>query len=308
VSRTSASAGALSRSYDACARLTREHARSFYAASRLLTRRQKSAAFALYAFCRVADDTIDTAAGASREALQEGLEWLRRRLDRVYADEVAEEGPDLALADTVHRYGIRQEAFQELLRGLEWDVDPVAFQTTAELLQYCHLVAGVVGELMLPVLGASGPEAIARADDLGIAMQLTNILRDVGEDLDHGRIYLPAQELAEFGLSHDTVRRRVADDRWRSFMTWQIQRARGYYARADLGVPLIGTWNGRWTTRAMRLMYGDILRVLERTGCNPFRGRARTTGSRKLVLLAAAAWPWRASLSLPASSNAAVPS
>jgi len=276
---------ALARAYEECRVSTRHHARSFYFASHLLPPVRRAAAYALYAFCRAADDSVDEDRGASPQELQDRLGQLRARLDRVYEQQAIVDGPDLALADVVGRFGVARAAFDELLTGLQSDLEPVALQTTQELLRYCHQVAGVVGELLLPVLGAESTEARARADDLGVAMQLTNILRDVGEDLGRDRIYLPAEELAAFGLTHRDLRRRVLDERWSELMRAQILRARWYYERADLGVPLIRTWSGRLTTRAMRLVYGDILRAIEANRYDVFARRAQVSSARKLVLL-----------------------
>jgi phytoene synthase len=272
----------LARSYEACRQVTRTHARSFSFASHVLPKERRMAAYALYAFCRSADDAVDT---VSDVPVVERFGQVQRRLDRVFAGEGIVELTDLALADVVQRYGHDRAPFDGLLEGMRIDLEPVAFDTTEQLLEYCHLAAGVVGEMLLPVLGASGPEARARADDLGIAMQLTNILRDVGEDLDRERIYLPAQELALFGLTHEDVRARRRNEAWRAFLQFQIQRARDTYARADLGVPLIRTWGGRLCTRVMRLVYGDILRAIELNRYDVFSTRARTTTGRKVALL-----------------------
>ena len=274
----------LDAAYDACRDVAKERARSFYFASHVLPADRRRAAFALYAFCRAADDAVDEAASKS-DALHR-LDLVRARLDAVYRGAVDEAHPDGALTDTVRRHGVEREPFEELLVGMAQDLEPVRFETTQELLQYCHRAAGVVGHLMLPVLGAEGPQARARAADLGVAMQLTNILRDVGEDLERGRIYLPREELAPFGLHHRDVEARVAGPKWSRFMAAQIDRARGYYARADRGVPDITTWGGRLCARVMRATYGDILRAIEQGAYDVFTVRHRTGGGRKLALLA----------------------
>ncbi len=274
---------ALNRSYDKSRAMTRRHARSFYSASHLLSARRRQAAFAIYAFCRSADDALDECSPGGTAERRQRLSALHERLDRIFADEVAGEGPDLALADVVKQFNVPRSAFTSLLQGMEVDLEPVAFQTTAELLRYAHLVAGVVGELLLPVLGASGEEAKTRANELGTAMQLTNILRDVGEDLERGRLYLPAEELAWFGLTHADVRARVTDRRWAAFVRWQIARARVYYGRGMRGVPLIGTWAGRVTALSMGLVYSGILAAIERNRYDVFRKRAATTRSEKLL-------------------------
>lgn len=266
--------------------LTRRHARSFYLASHLLSEQRREAAYALYAFCRAADDAVDEATGSVDERSAQ-LDALRLRLDRVYRGQ-PDSDLDAALAESVSFYRLDRASFDGLLEGMGIDLQPVAFQTTEELLRYCHLVAGVVGHLLLPVLGPHPAEARERAADLGVAMQLTNILRDVGEDLERDRIYLPADELAAFGLTHDDVRARRGGPAWERFVAAWITRARALYVRADEGVPLIGSRTGRLCTRAMSLIYSDILRAIEAQGHDPFRGRAVVGGLRKARLLAAA--------------------
>jgi phytoene synthase len=194
--------------------------------------------------------------------------------------------------DTVRRYGVERAAFEELLVGMEQDLVPARFRTTGELLVYCHRAAGVVGHLMMPVLGAQGAEARARAADLGVAMQLTNILRDVGEDLSLGRIYLPEEELRAYGLSHADVEARRTGPAWSAFMAAQVDRARGYYARADRGMPLIRAWGGRLCARVMRAVYGDILRELEAGAYDSFAVRHATGTGRKVALLAMSLVGW----------------
>lgn len=265
--------------------VTRQHARSFYFASHLLTRARKEAAYAIYAFCRAADDAVDEANSVAEA--RERLDAMRRRLDAIYAER-AECDADLALQEVVVRFRIDRSAFDGLLDGMESDLVPAAFKTTGELLRYCHLAAGVVGHLLLPVLGGESADARRRAADLGVAMQLTNILRDVDEDLERGRIYLPSEELAAFGLTHADIRERVVGASWQDFVAAQIQRTRALYARANEGIPLIRTWTGRVCARAMSLIYGDILRAIEQQGGDPFQGRARVSGLRKLHLLVCA--------------------
>ena len=267
--------------------VTRRHARSFHFASKLLPRERRDAACTLYAFCRSADDAVDEAEDLDLAERRARLEHLRFRLDRVYRQRPTCD-VDAALASVVAKHDIPREPFERLLEGLELDLSPIRLRTSGELLRYCHLVAGVVGHLLLPVLGARAAEARDRAADLGVAMQLTNILRDVDEDLGRGRIYLPEEELAAFGLTHDDVRARRSSPAWLAFVAAQIARARSLYARAAEGIPLIETWTGRLCVRAMGSIYGDILRALERQGGDPFRGRAVVGGGRKMVLLAAA--------------------
>ena len=187
-----------------------------------------------------------------------------------------------ALRDTIERFGVPERPFQDLVSGMEMDVAGHRYATFADLELYCDRVAGTVGLLLCPVLGASDPRAPGAAADLGRAMQLTNILRDVREDLARGRVYLPEDELAAFGLTREDLLRGTVDDRWRAFMASQITRARVYYARAATGVRWL---TGSGTQRMVKLMgalYGGILSDIEARGYDVFSARAHVPTPRKL--------------------------
>lgn len=273
----------LADSFERCREITRRHSKSFYFASHLLPKEARRAAYAVYAFCRSADDAVDEA-GDSVEIARANLAVMRARLDEIYSNRSADDC-DRALAAVVATRHLDRLPFDELLDGMQMDLTEVRLRTTAELDLYCYRAAGVVGLLMLPILGARSPAARLPASQLGVAMQLTNILRDVGEDLGRGRIYLPEEELARFDLSHSDLERHVMDARWVAFSQAQILRARGLYRQAWEGIRLIETRGGRLCARVMCLVYGDILRSIELGGYDTFSRRARTTPPRKLQLL-----------------------
>ncbi|KFE71281.1 phytoene/squalene synthase family protein [Hyalangium minutum] len=297
--------------YRLAQRVTREHAKSFYFASYLLFGARRKAAFALYAFCRRLDDMVDEGSqGAAPVDLKARLARARQMVAEVYLPmpELAAPGLDspaerlmsaeaqspwdagefAALKHAVYHYRIPEQPFQDLISGMEMDLTKDRYATYAELDLYCYRVAGVVGLMLTPVLGCSDPRAVSHAADLGRAMQLTNILRDVREDLERGRVYLPAEELRAFGLSEDDLRRGQVDNRWRDFMRFQISRARALYARAGAGVDYIEGFGSRRMVRLMGGIYGDILRVIEARDCDVFSERAWVPGRRKLALAAAA--------------------
>jgi 15-cis-phytoene synthase len=301
----------VARGYAQAERVTRHHAKSFYFASILLFGMRRRAAFALYAFCRRLDDMVDVADGADQGAVPEGLaERLvraRRAVAELYVEtpELADprlpppatratggEGPwDVAelaaLVDCIRRFRVPELPMQELISGMEMDLTKRRYDSWAELDLYCYRVAGVVGLMMAPMLGCREEWALGPAADLGRAMQLTNILRDVKEDLERDRVYLPLDELAAFGLSVEDLRAGVVDERWRGFMRHQIARARTYYARAASGIPALGGFGCQRMVRLMGSIYGDILRVIEERDYDVFSGRASVPGSRKLVLATA---------------------
>jgi phytoene synthase len=305
---TSLDKSLVARGYEMAERVTRHHAKSFFFASFLLFGMRRKAAFALYAYCRRLDDMVDVADGADQGAVPEGLaERLvraRRAVAELYVEtpELADprkpppatrasggEGPwapaELAaLVDCIRRFRVPELPMQELISGMEMDLTKRRYESWEELDLYCYRVAGVVGLMMAPMLGCEEEWALGPASDLGRAMQLTNILRDVKEDLDRDRVYLPLEELAAFGLSVDDLRRGVVDDRWRGFMRCQIARARAYYARAATGIPALGGFGCQRMVKLMGSIYGDILRAIEERDYDVFSGRVSVPVSRKLVL------------------------
>ncbi len=272
--------------------LTRLHARSFYLASVLLFGARRRAAFALYAFCRRLDDVVDV---GPKQAVAERLAGARAVVAQLFesagpAEDAA--GPPApwhraelaALKDAIRRFAIPRAPFLDLLSGMEMDVRPKAYPRFAELDRYCYCVAGTVGLMLCPVLGYSDPRALGAAADLGRAMQLTNILRDVKEDLARGRVYLPADELSAFGLGEEDLQRGQVDDRLRAFLRCQIARARAFYARAARGIPFLQGFGTRRMVKLMGALYGGILTAIEAQDYDVFTARAHLPFATKLRL------------------------
>ncbi len=275
--------------------VTRGHARSFYFASAALAPAKRRAAFALYAFCRRLDDLVDEPDGADVAAIRARLDGARAVVRALAAgvDGAARAVPPwhptelAALGDTLARHRIPAEPLLELVRGVEMDLTPRPFATRVELDAYCYRVAGTVGEMMAAVLGARDPVALAPAADLGRAMQLTNILRDVAEDLARGRLYLPLDDLAAAGVGVADLARGRVDGAFRRLMAAEIDRARRLYRRALAGVRHIADARSRLAVRLMAAIYADILRVIEAQGYDVFARRATVPARRKLALAAA---------------------
>lgn len=278
-----------SRGYRSAARITRDRAKSFYFASLALGPDTKRAAFAVYAFCRRCDDAVDE---GSREGVKDRVAALRAQLDDAYAGRPHGDPILAALAETVRLRAVPKEAFVELVRGMEQDLTRTRYRTWEELDEYCQLAAGTVGIMMASVFGVRDSSALVSASALGRAMQLTNVLRDVREDLErHDRVYLPLDELEAGGVREEHLRafaRRGSLDASaeaagvRSVMREGARRARELYATADVGVPLILPRTGRASVRLMRATYSEILNVLHAQGDDPFRGRASTSRARKV--------------------------
>lgn len=279
-----------------CAQMLRGGSKSFFAASRLLVPAYREPATALYAFCRVADDAIDFASDP-----HDALAALCRRLDAIYAGEPLPAIADRAFAPVVVRYAIPRTLPQALLEGFAWDAVGRRYETLDELLDYAARVAGTVGAMMALIMGVRTPQTLARACELGLAMQLTNIARDVGEDARNGRVYLPLQWLREEGVE---LAAWLADPQPLPAVRRVTQRlldeADRHYERAQTGIAALPR-SCRPAMMAARLVYAEIGREVERRGCDSVSGRAVVSGRRKLALLL------RASLASAAMAPAAGP-
>ena len=272
--------------------MTQRHAKTFYFASHALPGPKRVDAYAVYAFCRYVDDQIDLA--TDDLARQRAFADLQHILHAAYQPD--DPGPLClslpwltAFRETIARRTIPESYFQDLLTGVEMDQGQVRLQTWEELDRYCYHVASVVGLIMVHVLTEPSPELLKPARDLGTAMQLTNILRDIHEDWGMDRLYLPAEELKRFGLTEASIERQQVDDAFREMMRFQIARARSYYRLADPGITGLPNDGSRFCARLMSVVYGGILKEIERADYQVYRGRARVSFPRKLWL-AGRAW------------------
>ena len=284
------SRASLERSYARAERTTAVWARSFHFASRFLPREKRRAVFALYDYCRHADNLVDLRGERSKHQAREDLAALALMVRALHAGRALVGERWLALGDTFRRFAVPLDPLVELLDGLAMDLDEVAYPDFATLQRYCRLVAGGVGLMLGPVLGATSDRFREPGIGLGIAMQLTNVLRDVAEDLEAGRVYLPADELARFGVDRAVLERRVVTSEFRAFMRFQITRARRLFAEADPVVSLFPQDGSRLTVRLLQRTYAGILDGIERLGYDVFRARAYVSGPRKLMILGRAVW------------------
>ena len=272
-----------------CRRIVRTHARTFWLASHFLNPDKRRSAYALYAFCRVADDLVDMASSTSPSVTAMRLDAYRRLLRDALDDRPA--GPVFReLNRAVRMHDVPAAVLHELLEGIARDCAPARYTTWPELYRYCEGVASTVGEMCTYVFGVAGGDdvrrtALTHARILGIAMQLTNILRDVGEDARRGRCYLPDEDLARFQLRRDDVLGgvRPTDERWRELMAFEIERARGLYASAMPGIALLAPDSQR-CAMACAIGYSGILGAIEAIGYDTFSTRARLgLGARAVV-------------------------
>ena len=279
----------LEASHAYCHRQTKRHARSFYFASVALPREKKRAAYAVYAFCRHADDLVDRA--ASKEGIDRALLRVGEEFDRMTAGELREPPFAPAFAWAVQRYGIEKQPFLDLLKGVAMDLGPVRTADWPQLRDYCYHVASVVGLMMARIFELRDEAGRERAIDLGLAMQLTNILRDVGEDFRMGRIYLPADEMAAHGVTPDDLAAATTSPALKTLLRAQAKRAREHYRRAETGIPLLADDGSQFTVWLMRHVYAGILDEIETMDYEVLHRRASTSFRRKLALAARA---WRA--------------
>lgn len=260
-----------------CEAITAEHSRSFYLASGLLPFEKRRAMRALYAFCRTADNLVDGNADQPAAQLQTMRQGLRGQADRT--------DPILtAWAVIQARYVIPICYAEQLLNGVEHDLERYRYRTFDDLTVYCYRVASTVGLMSMHITGYVNDAAVPYAIKLGVALQLTNILRDVGEDWQAGRVYLPLDELAAFGLRETDIAAGSVDDRWRGLLRFQINRARRLYREALPGIALLHP-DGRLAVTAAAFLYRGILDDIEVHDFDVFSRRAFVNRWRKVLLL-----------------------
>ncbi len=289
--------GETARDARVCERVTRQHARTFALASYFLPARKRRAAFAVYAFCRQADDIVDSAAdlavdvnatGASDIAAQ--LAAYRQRLDRAL-DAAPDDAVFREVAWATREFRVPPAVLHQLLDGVARDLHPATYASWYDLERYCYGVASTVGVMCTHIFGvttgATPESAVRRAETLGVAMQLTNILRDVGEDARRGRCYLPLGDLARFGIAPAEIADltvSATDARWQALMRFEIARARALYAEAHSGIASLERDSQRCAT-ACAVGYAHILDAIERIGCDTLTRRARVQLRGKAVVL-----------------------
>lgn len=271
-----------------CRAMLRDGSRTFYAASFLLPAWLREPASALYAFCRQADDSVDVNGGRLQ-----AIATLRRRLDAAYAGAPTANAIDRAFAATVRGFAVPRALPEALLEGLAWDAAGRQYDSIDALNAYAARVAGSVGAMMAVLMGVRSPDLMARACDLGIAMQLTNIARDVGEDARNGRIYLPLAWMREAGLDPQAwLSKPDFSPQLATVVERLLATADEHYARADAGIARLPS-SCRPGIRAARLLYAEIGEQVRRLGGDSVTSRAVVPVDRKLRLVADALWASR---------------
>jgi phytoene synthase len=276
--------------YRTCRIITRTHAKTFYLATRFLPNKKQRSIFAIYSLCRFIDDLVDEAEdliakkSLNHEEIHEMVDSWKKKLTDTYNGTEHDHTILIALSDVLKMYHIPLEHSLELIEGVSMDLTKKRYNNFDELYDYSYKVASVVGLMTSEVFGYHDKSALKHAVDLGIAMQLTNILRDVGEDLAKDRIYLPADELNAYNLTEDYLFSHTIDDRFIDFMEFQIKRAESYYESADIGISMLNN-DSRYAVYLARQNYSRILNKIRKNGYDVFSQRAYLTTTEKLSIL-----------------------
>lgn len=268
---------ALDNLYQEAAQATARGSKSFYFASRFFPKELARSAHAVYWFCRCTDDIVDECSSVAYGRVE--LEEWSRQVECAFRGEPVVHPVLLVFLDAMQRHAIPPEYALELIEGMRMDLEGRRYESFAELRVFCYCVASVVGLMMSHVIGFRG-DALRYAADLGIAMQLTNILRDIGEDLGRGRVYLPADEMRRFGYSEEELRGRVRNAAFVDLMNFQVRRARGFYEAAMPGIALLSS-DGRFAVKVAAEVYRGILDSIEASDYDVFERRAFVSPVRK---------------------------
>lgn len=280
----------LKNAYAECRAITRHHAKTFYMATRFLPNHKQRGIFAIYSLCRYIDDLVDEAEDLvekkklTERGIKRKLAIWKQKLRDTYEGRSHDSTILIAFSDVLRRYHIPIEMPFELMEGVTMDLFKNRYETFEELYDYSFKVASIVGLMTSQVFGYETREALSYAVDLGIAMQLTNILRDVGEDLNRDRIYLPKEDLNRFNVTEQDLFNHSLNDNIIELLAFQIERTRRYYERSDKGIALLST-DSRLPVHLARQNYSRILDKIEANNYNVFEMRAYLNATEKLSIL-----------------------
>jgi phytoene synthase len=284
----------VSEAYEYCRQITAKYSKTFYLGTLLMPKEKREAIWAIYVWCRRTDELVDGPDAAL--TTPETLDHWERQLESVFAGHPLDD-PDVALVNTLERFTLDIQPFRDMIEGQRMDLYRSRYETFEELELYCYRVAGTVGLMSSDVLGIDTSYRTAPWDcsdniyiprqeaiALGIANQLTNILRDVGEDTHRGRIYLPLEDLEKFNYTEEDLYNGVIDDRWIALMQFEIERARKFYQDAEIGIRSLNL-DSRWPVWSALMLYQGILDVIEQNNYDVFTKRAFVPNAKKMLYL-----------------------
>ncbi|MDD5561775.1 MAG: phytoene/squalene synthase family protein [Candidatus Omnitrophica bacterium] len=262
--------------------ITKKFAKTFYLASLFLPKERKYASYAVYAICRLSDEAVD---GPAHSNQTENLRSLESKISSAYTQEQPNEPLSAAFRKTVNNYKIPREYFDALVEGMRMDIKIKRYRDFSSLYEYCYRVAGVIGLIMLKIFGYKDTSAEGYAVKMGTAMQLTNILRDIKEDLARGRIYLPLDEMARFNVSEQQLNKGLVDEDLKALLRFQISRCRKLYNESSSGIKLIDNPLCRFVALCMKEVYSGILDEIEKNNCDVFAKRAYVNKLKKAEII-----------------------
>jgi phytoene synthase len=264
--------------------LTAHHAKSFYLSAALLPKEKRWATYALYGFCRYVDNLIDTPRPRDEQERLRELDYLENEIKISYRTGESEHPIMKPFIAVAKHYAIPKEHPLDLIEGVRMDIHKNRYQSFDELYLFAYRVAGVVGLMMTPLLGYKNPEALIYAEKLGIAMQITNILRDIKEDKNMDRIYLPVDELKQFNVSPDDLFAERMTEPLIQLMKFQVDRAHSYYDEAEKGIKMLDK-DAQFAIYSASKIYRGILKKIEFRNYNPFLGRVYVPNRKKLRIV-----------------------
>jgi phytoene synthase len=271
-------------SYRYCRKIAKERAKNFYYAFRLLDKTQRDGMCAIYAFMRHCDDLSDNPDSKEKSQVYQSVALWRMDLDNSLKGRMAENPLWPAFCDTVHRYSVPHRFFHEMIDGMLSDIEPRQIETYEELYRYCYQVASVVGMTIIHIFGFESVRALLLAEKSGVAFQMTNILRDVREDADMGRVYLPREDLRRFGVNAEQLRLGMENDRFRSLMKFEASRAWACYEESEPLSDLIDP-KSRRSLWALREVYKGLLQRIEKANYAVLNKRIRVPNGTKMALM-----------------------
>jgi len=277
-------AAAVRESYRYCRKVAKERAKNFYYAFRLLDKTQRDGICAIYAFMRHCDDLSDNPGSKDKAQISQNIALWRMDMDNSLKGRMAENLLWPAFCDTVHRYSIPQRFFHEMIDGMLSDIEPRQIETYEELYRYCYQVASVVGMTIIHIFGFESVRALLLAEKSGVAFQLTNILRDVREDADMGRVYLPREDLRRFGVNAEQLRLGMENDRFRSLMKFEASRAWACFEESEPLSTLVDP-RSRRSLWALREVYKRLLERIEKANYAVLNKRISVPKRTKILLM-----------------------
>ncbi|MFA5092841.1 MAG: phytoene/squalene synthase family protein [Candidatus Omnitrophota bacterium] len=263
-------------------KITKKFAKTFYLSSLFLPKDKQNASYAVYAICRLSDESVDQLNDFQQ---QNQLSQIEQDIASAYTQKPLNNPLLAAFRQTVNNYNIPKEYFDELINGMRMDLEIRRYPNFLALKDYCYKVAGVVGLIMLKIFGYKDASAYDYAIKLGIAMQLTNILRDIKEDFARGRIYLPQNEMQQFNISEFQLANQENDQNFKNFINFQIKRCEELYAQSQNGINLIDNRFCRFVVLTMKEIYAEILNVIKKNSYDVFSRRAHVGKFKKLSIV-----------------------